>query len=90
MSTPTRQIPSRSNRTVIRNYSQLEQREVVIQNPPKTPKTPTPNTQPQGDRDIQMADGEEALNASEYLNSQTKSFNLQIHLRVEVFRLLVL
>jgi uncharacterized UBP type Zn finger protein len=58
-STPMRQTPSRSNRTLIQNYSQLERREVSIQNPPKTPKTPAARAQVQDDGDIEMANGEE-------------------------------
>jgi hypothetical protein len=58
-STPTRQTPSCSSRTLIQSYSQLERREVSIQNPPKTPKTPAARTQVQDDGDIEMANGEE-------------------------------
>jgi hypothetical protein len=60
-SAPTRQTPSRSTRTVIHNYSQLERSEFTPRNPSKATNLPASSIQTQEDGDIKIADGEEDL-----------------------------
>jgi hypothetical protein len=50
-----RQTPRR-NRSSIQNYSQYERIDEPIQNPPRTPKTTTHNTQAEEEEDVEMAD----------------------------------
>ena len=70
LSQSTRSTPRR-NVSSIQNYSNFERIDEIIQNPPKTPKSTAQNTQPQGDRDIEIEDGEEEEEEEEEDNSST-------------------